>query len=88
MRAPGRTERETPAPDVPVCCCPTSMKIDGVEYDCKGYCDPGCKLHGLEAQTKDKMAYVGTPNDADDVLPVDMKGPELPHYMRRAPRSK
>lgn len=63
------------------------MKIDGVEYDCKGYCDPGCKLHGLEAQTKDKARYIAEADPRDNE-PVFMKGPELPHYTRRAPRSK
>ena len=60
-----------------------TMMIDGEEFTCKRCFDPGCPVHGLEAQVKAKVPYCICDNpeakDANDMSSID----NLPHYMRR-----
>ena len=79
MRVPGRTERypwnETPCSELPpfkvakACICKGAVIIDGAEYIST---DTACPVHGFEAQTIARHAYVAEPSREEE--PVNMKG--------------
>ena len=53
------------------------MKIDGEIYECNNCTDPGCQVHGLEAQVKAQRQYNIAPNETPYELgAVDFKGPD------------
>ena len=74
MRVPGRTWRE-PTTFTPATACikPKTMTIDGEVFDYVGECcEPGCPVHGFEAQTIARSAYI--PEPSQEEAPIIWKG--------------
>ena len=84
MRMPGKTERNAPVDrahskiNVPAsefvvtgaCSCAKEITIDGVVYGAEGHVSPCCVVHGWEAQTKARGAFIPSvhPDETLEIL--------------------
>jgi hypothetical protein len=43
----------------PVCSCPRTMRIDGIDYECVSPMGAGCQIHGEERESKHVSVVIG-----------------------------